>query len=43
MKNVKSGSIIVFHDSLKAFTRLEYTLPRVLKFFSEKDFQFKIL
>ena len=42
-KNVKSGSIVVFHDSLKAFTRLEYTLPRVLDFFSEKEFQFKIL
>ncbi len=43
IKNVKPGSIIVFHDSLKAFTRLEYALPRVLDFFSEKGFQFKIL
>ena len=43
IKNVKPGSIIVFHDSLKSFPRLEYTLPRVLKFFSEKGFQFKIL
>ncbi len=43
IKNVKPGSIIVFHDSLKAFPRLQYTLPRVLNFFSDKDFQFKIL
>ena len=42
-KNVKPGSIVVFHDSLKAFTRLEYTLPRVLDFFSKEGFQFKIL
>lgn len=43
INNVKPGSIIVFHDSLKAFTRLEYALPRVLDFFSERGFQFKIL
>jgi peptidoglycan-N-acetylglucosamine deacetylase len=43
IKNVKPGAIVVFHDSLKAFARLEYALPRVLDFFSEKGFQFKIL
>ena len=37
------GSIIVFHDSLKAFPRLEYALPRVLKYFSEKGYVFKPL
>lgn len=43
VSNVKAGSIIVFHDSLKAFPRLQYTLPRFLNLFSEKGFQFKIL
>ena len=43
VNNVKPGSIIVFHDSVKAFPRLEYALPRVLNFFSERGFQFKIL
>ena len=43
IKNVKPGAIVVFHDSLKAFARLEYALPRILDFFSEKGFQFKIL
>ncbi len=43
IRNVKPGSIIVFHDSLKAFPRLEYTLPRVLNFFSENGFRSKIL
>ena len=37
------GSIIVFHDSEKAFAKLEYTLPRVLKFFSEKGYLFKLV
>lgn len=38
-----SGSVIVFHDSEKAFRKLEYTLPRVLHYFSEKGYQFKSL
>ena len=37
------GSIIVFHDSEKAFPRLEYTLPRMLKYFSEKGYSFKAI
>ena len=37
------GSIIVFHDSEKAFPRLEYALPRVLQYFSEKGYLFKPL
>ena len=37
------GSIIVFHDSEKAFPRLEYTLPKVLHYFSEKGYLFKAL
>ncbi len=41
INNVKAGSIIVFHDSLKAFTRLQYALPRLLEYFSLKGYQFK--
>jgi peptidoglycan/xylan/chitin deacetylase (PgdA/CDA1 family) len=37
------GSIIVFHDSEKAFPKLEYALPRMLKFFSGKGYVFKSL
>lgn len=43
IKNAGNGSIIVFHDSLKAFERLKYTLPKVLEYFSEKGFQFSSL
>lgn len=43
VKNTRNGSVIVFHDSLKAFSRLEYALPRVLKCFSERGYQFRCL
>ncbi len=38
LKNVKSGSIIVFHDSVKAFPNLEYTLPKALQYWTKKGF-----
>ncbi|MCD4832989.1 MAG: polysaccharide deacetylase family protein [Bacteroidales bacterium] len=44
LKNVldfsESGSIIVFHDTLKAERNLKYVLPKVLKHFSEQGFVF---
>jgi len=43
IKNTRNGSVIVFHDSLKAFDRLEYALPLVLKYFSNKGYQFGCL
>lgn len=43
IKHSKNGSIIVFHDSLKAFDRLQYALPQTLKYFSEKGYQFGTL
>ena len=38
LKNVKSGSIIVFHDSVKAEQNLKYVLPKTLAFLKEKGF-----
>ena len=43
IKNTKNGAIIVFHDSLKAFDCLEYTLPKVLTYLTEKGYQFGTL
>lgn len=43
IKHTENGSIIVFHDSLKAFDRLAYALPRVLAYFTEKGFTFASL
>lgn len=41
INNAKEGSIVVFHDSLKALSTLQYTLPKVLEYFSKKGFLFK--
>ena len=43
IENTQNGSIIVFHDSLKAFERLEYALPRVMAYFTERGFRFEKL
>ncbi|MBN2348496.1 MAG: polysaccharide deacetylase family protein [Bacteroidales bacterium] len=40
IQNTRSGSIIVFHDSVKASERMLYALPKVLEYFSEKNFVF---
>ena len=37
------GSIIVFHDSVKASKNMQYALPKVLAHFSEKGYCFKAL
>ena len=41
INNTKEGSIIVFHDSVKAAKKVKYALPKVLKTFSDKGFVFK--
>ncbi len=41
LKNTKNGSIIVFHDSIKAAKNQKYVLPKVLAHFSEKGFVFR--
>lgn len=41
--NAATGSIIVLHDSKKAFSRLEYLLPRALNFFEKKGYRFEKL
>ena len=43
VKNVESGSIIVFHDSIKAFPNLEFVLPKTLQFLSENGYQCEII
>ena len=41
--NAGKGSIIVFHDSEKAWKRLEYALPRALDFFEKNGYRFEKL
>ena len=42
-KKAVSGSIIVFHDSIKASTNLRYTLPRAIEYYIEKGLKFNVL
>ena len=40
LNNTEPGSIIVFHDSVKAEPRLKYALPRVLNFLKDEGYNF---
>lgn len=40
IKSAHSGSIVVFHDSLKSEEKLRQVLPRVLEYYSERNYEF---
>lgn len=40
IRHTQDGSIIVFHDSLKALDKLQKVLPHFLKYFSEQGYTF---
>ncbi len=42
-RNVEPGSIVVFHDSLKAEEKLRYALPKALAYFAEQGYRFEAL
>lgn len=39
--NTGNGSIVLFHDSEKAYEKLLFTLPKVLEYFTEKGYRFE--
>ena len=41
--NISPGSIVVFHDSTKAWERMKYALPRTLVFCRERNWKMEIL
>lgn len=43
LKNSKNGSIVLFHDNVKAENNLKYALPLFLEHFSRLGYQFKPL
>lgn len=43
LKNIEPGSIIVFHDSIKAFQNLEYVLPKTLQYLSENGYECDVI
>lgn len=42
-KYARNGSIIVFHDSLKAEHNMRYAMPKAIEFLLEAGYQFKTL
>lgn len=43
VSKIKPGSILVFHDSAKAFERLKIILPEVVRMLQDKKLTFKVL
>lgn len=43
IQHTESGSIVLFHDSIKASKNMLFALPRYLEYFSEKGYSFKTL
>lgn len=43
ISHAKNGSIIVFHDSLKAQEKLKFVLPKILGYYTEKGYSFKAI
>ncbi len=43
LKNIMPGSIIIFHDSVKAFKNLEYALPKTLAFLTKQGYSCEVL
>lgn len=41
IRNTENGSIILFHDSNKASGKLQFVLPKILEYYSQKGFEFK--
>lgn len=41
--HTRPGSIIVFHDSTKAWERMQYALPKVLEHFTNQGYRFEVL
>ena len=43
IKNTKSGSVIVFHDSAKASENLKYALPKAIEYLLGQGFVFDVI
>jgi len=43
LKHTKPGSIVLFHDSIKAFHRLEHALPLAMEHWANEGYEFKVL
>jgi peptidoglycan/xylan/chitin deacetylase (PgdA/CDA1 family) len=41
--NTRDGSIIIFHDSVKAFENLKYALPLTIEYLKSKGYEFGVI
>jgi peptidoglycan-N-acetylglucosamine deacetylase len=41
IQNTQPGDIVLFHDSIKAFGKLQYVLPRAIEYWSKEGYSFK--
>lgn len=41
LQYTENGSIVLFHDSIKANKNMSFALPRFLEYFSEREFSFQ--
>ena len=41
IRYTENGSIVLFHDSIKANKNMSFALPRFLEYFSEREFRFQ--
>ncbi len=40
IRNTQPGDIVLFHDSVKAFGRLQYVLPKAMEYWSKQGYNF---
>jgi peptidoglycan/xylan/chitin deacetylase (PgdA/CDA1 family) len=43
LQHTQSGSVIVFHDSVKAFKNLKHTLPKSIEILKQRGFEFDVI
>jgi len=43
LKNIQPGSVIIFHDSIKASKNLKYALPKTLAYLKKNNFEMKAI
>ncbi|RYU92805.1 polysaccharide deacetylase family protein [Emticicia agri] len=43
LQYTENGSIVLFHDSIKANKNMSFALPRFLEYFSEREFRFQTI
>jgi peptidoglycan/xylan/chitin deacetylase (PgdA/CDA1 family) len=43
IRHINPGSVVIFHDSVKAFPNLEYALPKTLQFLKENGYRCEVI